>query len=348
MYFYISLFIIFSIFSFCYANTRDKYMALMLKIMCFLTIFIPAAIRFNIGTDYSNYVSIFNRIKQGSEIIQEIGWEWINQLVFKTKLDVQWIFVISSFLTYIMLFKTNKKDSCIVLIIYFLYLYTFSYNGVRNAISISFFWYSYICLTKNQKLRGFVFILIGSLFHSSGLIYLPLYFCMCFIPVSKKTTIYLGIICFIVFVKLNMATRILESSILGNFRYAAYLSRADDIAAVKIGSGLGILLRYFVTFLLYVLCDEKKCSKNEFRGMSWLFLALVATDSLSIQIFIFRRLVMIFYVAYMAMFMIVFRKTNNGIVQLGRFFCLFYVLIFVFYAGLVNGQNEVIPYKSIF
>ncbi len=347
MYFYIGLFLIFSFFLFCYSNVKDKYLSLMLKISCFLIIFIPAAIRYNIGTDYSNYVGIFNRFSLGKEMKQEFGWRLINQFVYKNGLDVQWIFIISSFITYVVLFKTNKKDSFITLIIYFLYLYTFSYNGVRNAISISFFWYSYICLINEKKLRGFIFILIGSLFHSSALIYLPLYCCMCFVPISKKMTIFIGICCFILFSRLNLATLILESPIFGKMKYAAYLNRVDDISAVKIGSGLGMLLRFFCTFLLYILCDEKKCKKNEFQGMSWLFIALIATDSLSVQIFIFYRLVTIFYVAYMVMFMIVFRKTNNGLVILGRCFCLLYVIIFVFVAQLKTGANGVIPYISI-
>ena len=347
MAFYILQFLFLFVFSFSYSYSKDKYFSIIFKFLSFFIIFIPAAIRYNIGTDYSNYVQIFNNLKFGHEIQQEYGWKFLNLFVISNKLSVQWIFIISSFITYIWLFYTDKKSTWIVLLIYYLYLYTYSFNAVRNAISITLFWYSYMCLLREKKIRGFVFILIGSLFHVSAFLYIPLYFMMCFVPIKRNTTIILGVVFYVLFARLNFAGILLNSFLLKETKFAVYSTHSKYAEEVIISTGLGVTLRLLYTFLLYILCDKAKCKKEESYAISWLFLALIIADSLAIQIFIFRRLLDCFYIAYIAMFYCLLKKSNNVYTQLGKLFCFIYVFVFVFLAGLYRNSNEIIPYMTI-
>lgn len=349
MTFYVLLLILFFTASFCYSNAKNKYVAMELKFLCFLLLFIPAAVRLNIGTDYGNYVRVFNRLRAGHEIYQEFGWMLLNLFVARTSLHYQWIFVLSSFLTYVFLFFTKKKDAWIVLVIYFLYLYTTSYNAVRNAISVAMFWYAYCCLHREKRVRGLAFILLAAQFHSSAYLYIPVYLAMCFVKMRKHTTICIAVVGYILLARLHLAQVIIESPALAMFKYASYVSSEQYNSVTKMNSGLGVLLRHFCTFLMYCMCDEKRCPKEEFSSISILFLLILFTDILSVQIIIFYRLCDCFKVAYMAMFSCLFRyRSLNSFYEVGKIFCLAYVIILVFMGGLFNNANEIVPYTSIF
>ena len=348
MFIYIAIAVLLFVTSFCYSNCKNKFVAMELKFLCFLLLFIPAAVRLNIGSDYRNYVRIFNSVRTGHEIYQEFGWMLLNLFVARTRLHHQWIFVLSSFLTYAFLFFTNKKDAWIVLFVYFLYLYTTSYNAVRNAISVAMFWYAYCCLRNEKRLRGFVSILLAAQFHASAYLYIPVYLAMCFVRMNKRVTLCIAVVSYILFARLHMAQHIMESPAFAMFRYAHYVNSAEGSAATEIRSGLGILLRHFYLFLMYCLCDEKRCPQKEFSSMSILFLSLLFTDILSTQIFIFYRLRDCFTVAYMAMFSCLFRyRSRNAFYVAGKMFCFAYAIVIMFVLGLLKNTNEIVPYTSI-
>ena len=172
---------------------------------------------------------------------------------------------------------------------------------------------------------------------------------MCFLRLSKKKTLIIAVIGYIIFARLRLAERIMDSTFLQGLKYAAYISHKEYNTASAIGSGLGILLRQFFLFLLYALCDETKCDKKEFNALSVLFLFMLFSDILMIQIVIFSRLMTIFYVAYMACFRHLFiYKSKNAYIEVIKLGCLAYSILFVFLWGLATNQNEVIPYTTIF
>lgn len=348
MLFYIYQLFIFVLFSFLYTYSKDKYLSFVFKLFCFLILFIPSAIRYNIGTDYISYVNIFNEFQSTGYFDHEIGWGIINNFVSENNLDVQWIFVISSFITYIFLLNVNKKNSLVVFFLYYSYLYLPSFNIIRQSISISLFLFSCICLQNNQKIRGFIFVIISLLFHNSAFLYIPLYFFMCYIPISKKLTIFIAICIIMLCFSLNVINIFMRFSFLQKLGFEHYLMLERYNHNAKLNSGLGVLLNFIYTFILYFCCDEKKCTKIEFRSTSWLFIAIILANSLYIQISIFYRVYVMMFVSYIIMFKIAFKKTNNGYIKVFRLFCLLYVIIFVFLIGLCNNQNEVIPYNTCF
>ena len=138
MYFYFlqSVFFIFSLYM--YSKAKESYGALCLKIFSFMIIFLPAALRFNIGTDYQNYVDIFDSILLNENVTTEVGWRLLNKVCIFFHLPKQFLFIISSFIIYILVFKITKKNYIILLITFYLYLYTASFNIIRNCICLAF------------------------------------------------------------------------------------------------------------------------------------------------------------------------------------------------------------------
>ena len=346
VYIFIAIFVLIT--SFCYSHGRDKYLAADMKLLCFLFLFIPAAIRLNIGSDYKSYVRIFYHLKNGIAWDTEIGWNILNKCVAGANLHHQWIFVLASLITYTCILATKKKDAWIAVVIYVFYLYTTSYNAVRNGISIALFWYSYTCICKQKKLQGFLVVLLATFFHSSAYLYIPVYLAMCFVKLHKKTTLVLGVIIYILFMYLRFAQIVLNSPLLGMTRYQKYMVSMVYNATTQRNSGLGVMLRHFYLFFLYWLCDEKQCVNREFSAMSILFLMLLGTDVLATQMFAFYRLRDCFVIGYMAMFIVVFRnKSRNAISLLGKCFVFFYAGVLLFCWGLLKNVNEVVPYTSI-
>ena len=64
MIFYISQFILVSFFAYIHSYHKNERFSVIAKWICLLLLFIPSALRYNIGTDYVNYKSIFNVIQK--------------------------------------------------------------------------------------------------------------------------------------------------------------------------------------------------------------------------------------------------------------------------------------------
>ena len=342
------LFILVSVSAFSYSKCDDKYLSVDLKCLVFLLIFIPSAIRVNIGTDYVNYLGYFNSFAITGNSFFEMGWTVLESIILELGLHYQWLFVISSFLIFIWFLFIDKKYFFPTITIFFLYFYTFSYNGVRNSISVMLFFLSYIYLIKNKKLKGFLFVLAGTLFHSSAWLCILIYLLMLFVKLSKKRTLIIAFIIYMVFFKFQLAQNLLNSSLLGATKYAKYAASLSYNKANEVSSGLGVLLRHFVLFFTYCLTSEKKVSKKEFSAMSVLFLSLLSADILATQIYAFGRLRVIFSVAYMAMFVNLYSwKSKNIFIEIGKFCSFLYSFLFVFVLGLLANQNEIVPYTSM-
>ena len=335
--------------SYAQSKSKDKYISLDIKVMLFLLMFLPAAFRVGIGTDYNTYVKIFNNLARGHESKTELGWIVVNQIVYKNGLGVQWIFAISSFLTLIWLFLLDKDYFYMSIFVWFLYYYTNSFNAVRNAISISMFYYSYYLCVNDKRIKGFILIILGSLFHNSALIYIPVYLFMCYIPISKKSTLIIAVLGYVMLRLFHLSQMIMDSSLITSTKYGAYVTLLKYNSTTQTSSGLGILLRHFVLFLTYFLCSESKTSKKNFSAMSFLFLAVLFSDILMTQIYIFSRLRTIFLVGYMAMYVHLFSwKSRNIWIELFKLFSLSHTLIFYFLYSIIENMNEVVPYASIF
>ncbi|HHX79161.1 MAG TPA: hypothetical protein GX695_05370 [Acholeplasmataceae bacterium] len=129
--------------SYLYSRSKDSNASAIFCILTFFFLFIPAALRYNIGTDYKNYVAIFNKILYTQKASQEPGFLLLNQTIQKVGLGSQWVFISVSFLTYFFLFKSiEKKDFYLAIPIYILVIYGMSYSAIRQALVMSMSMYA--------------------------------------------------------------------------------------------------------------------------------------------------------------------------------------------------------------
>lgn len=347
MFVYIGLLINICLFSFCCSFSKNKYLTMDFRLLVFIFLFLPAALRYGIGTDYFNYISIYNEVNRNVKTNQEYVWILINKFIIENNLGIQAIFVISSFLSYFFVFILDKKSLWLIVPTYFIFYYTFSYNCIRNAISIGFV----ICclnLLINKRVRtSFIYLLIACTFHSSAFIYVPIYFLIFLFPTNKKMIFFFGIIIYFLFSYIDFLKIFFNSSLFLKSKYSVYYSVEHNLQ-VKQNIGIGILLRNIFLFLVYGLCKQDKEKNIEFRIISIMFLCLLVANQFVVKIYIFHRLLSCLYIGYLFILNYLIKQKDNFVINSIKIFCCLYFFIFEFIFPLLRNDNGILPYTAIF
>ena len=137
--------------------------------------------RYYVGTDYENYLSMYERYKDIpiSDIFLASA-EILNVLLCKLIYSIhdnKYIFIlVYAVLTIIISFKAilniNSKNTFLITFMYLCLFFPLATNGVRQSLAIAIILYAYTLLFKDIK-KFSVLIIIAFLVHSSALIVLP-------------------------------------------------------------------------------------------------------------------------------------------------------------------------------
>ena len=158
---------------------------------CFLfPIIAMYGLRYGIGTDYFNYECIYDTLHEvdfsdyWSAHSAGIGYYYVEVLYYllntlmPSYVALQWL-LITIICVVICLALREYYGQINYAYAFFIYLSTqfiYAMNGTRFSIGLCFILLSYIALAKGKDIRFFLFVLIASLFHTSALFCLPLYF----------------------------------------------------------------------------------------------------------------------------------------------------------------------------
>lgn len=346
MFFYLIHFFLFSIFSYIYSITKEQYSKFLFKTICFLILFIPSALRYNIGYDYKNYVEIFNQIGNGVKINQETGWLIINKIILYFHLDVQWIFVIASFFTIYYIFKTPKKDFFVTTLLFYCLWYLDSYNIVRQGLSMSICWYSYLLYTDNKKGKSYLYAFIAILFHLSSVIFLIFLFIANYIKVPNKT---FSIVVFILLYVILESIDLIQSLglIFEHTKYGTYFKFFEQYnnLSKNYGSNISLLLRLIILTVMYFVYKPR--NKNNEQIVFIITICLFSFDIIGAQIYMFQRIRLFFFITYISLITNII-STKNGILLVEKYIFIFFIILYYLVLRLMTGTNAIIPYQSIF
>lgn len=170
---------------------RKKNIKKIAKWLFFSSLIIPVMIsglRYGIGTDYHNYSDIYYSLTTqfygiGDAIFNtrfEPSWVILNFLVYYIFDDVVFMFITSSFLIWLFSFKSiyDNKDRInigIAVLILLCTLYSFSFNGVRQALAIAALMLSIKPLLEKKLWKFLLIVAFASTFHFTALIFAPVY-----------------------------------------------------------------------------------------------------------------------------------------------------------------------------
>ncbi|WP_369309234.1 EpsG family protein [Providencia rettgeri] len=334
--------------SILYKKINSKLISKFLLILLFLILWVPASIRYGIGTDYFSYLGIFENAKTGY-INTEIGYYFINIGVSLLELDPQFIFVISSFIIYFNLIASLNKN--FLLTATFIAICTFylpSYSLVRQAIAISFAGLATAQIIKGNDFRFIIFIIAGALFHTSILILIPFYF-LKRVSIPKNLLIIITISASIIIYKSEVLIDVLNNSVLASTKYGYYAESKFNTSA-EIGSGLGVVIKILIPMLAMIFVRN-----NKENNIILLFcVGSIIANVASTKIYIFNRVADTFmFLPYITLPLLLesFKlKTNRIIIIIGLLlsFGIYYERTIFTNLSINNSGLGINPYVSIF
>lgn len=157
----------------------------------------------DVGTDTYNYLSHYKY--EVGERIEPLYSLTIDICHYIGLTPHQFIFV-TALLTFVPLYIFVRKYSvnpCFSALIYISYSATFfglAFNGVRQAIAMSFLIFSIYYLSKKDRvIRSLIFLIIAILFHYSCLVLLPFFIALYFVRSISKEFVYIALIVSFIF-----------------------------------------------------------------------------------------------------------------------------------------------------
>lgn len=143
--------------------------------------------RYGVGTDYFNYINIFNTHKTMSiedyysdNGLVEIGYFAIEYISYLLGGGTRLLFIITSALTLVFFYLGLKRlDIKYIGTVYFLYLtmiFPMTMNAVRQGVAISIMFFAMTFIMKKKPVAYLALTIIAGMFHISALLLLPFYF----------------------------------------------------------------------------------------------------------------------------------------------------------------------------
>lgn len=149
---YSCIFVFSTLFVFVSEKVRSKHSRYLFLFVSFLWVFIPAALRYKIGSDYKGYELIYSRVADGTETRVEPLWHLLNYIFnVSLSLNFQILVVFTSFVTILFFYLSYKKKGSWLLrfgFVTILYLYT--YSNFRSGIVYSFSFFPLYMLTLSD------------------------------------------------------------------------------------------------------------------------------------------------------------------------------------------------------
>lgn len=327
--------------------------------IAFLLVFIPSAIRYDIGTDYGNYLAIYEDLQElESYKLKEPGFYLVNYLLISIGAHFQWMFSAFAFIFTAVAFKAyTRKQAWLLHFLFFSMLWFFSFNGMRQAVALSWCLLALFCFFDRRYILFLILTLIGSTFHQSAL-FITAAGIVALIPLNNKIKTHIAPVVFILFIiyayfAMHDLIMYMEQfiSLLG-LKYSEYFSNTKHLVERDFGSGLGVLTK--VLFSIYIILNSNQLLKiNE---NYWLLLILIFAYAIGLVlasgIIIFGRMADTFVVAQIigAYLLLQLPKSKSINYLVLIMFLVFLLMSFVKDGfGVENsyGDPKLNPYKYI-
>lgn len=165
-----------------YKTTRQQMCNRVCLLSVFLILFALSACRLNVGNDYAKYVEFMHLVNCDSYVPTEIGFNLLVKLIyglsgFENYLLVFAIYAFATVLLFLLAMYEQSDDFPLTFFLFMMLGYYFqTFSTVRYYLALAAALYSMKFVLRGQWGRFIVLILLGSAFHKSLLVVIPLYF----------------------------------------------------------------------------------------------------------------------------------------------------------------------------
>ena len=374
MYIYIITFLITILLIWLAENkAKSKTIKTIVLILAIMPMFFISAIRYDVGTDYDKrYMADYYTLAEGKNVGNlEIGFKVIDYICLFFTHEPYLLFVVTSLIILAIIFEVIYKKSSnkiLSIIIFFLCGYFFgTLNLIRQYIAMALVLLGYqFLMDKNQKKAyiGFVICAILAFFmHSSSIVC----FIMLFLTQKNICNIKIVLPLSILILILNQNIMTILTPIIKNTRFKVYLTGTYAQSELSVLQIVENLLVYVWMSIIYYFQKKKnmEIKKEEItllniQGISFLLTVAGVIHSQFMRIAIYFGIFQILSIPYFFNMMNFddiskkisdkFKKTiKANILKNIIYIAIVVIFICMFtYTNILNNDNEVIPYKTIF
>lgn len=334
------------LFAYLAEHSKTKLSRFMSRLFLFIVLFIPSAIRYNIGTDYRNYVDDYYSIYGNNSM--EIGFYVLIVFLRYCNLTAHNLFVYSSFLVYFPLVFLSRKYYSLKILLYVLLLYLQSFSAVRNMISLSFVILSFDLFFRGKNLGALAVYPISLLFHISSFVFLPFFFLN---KLRYNKIAFLAISLFVLSISyFDFLFVVLNNDFFFETKYSKYLFGKFSSEPI-FNTGYGMLLKILYSTAAFVYFVF---SQNKNYSICYLFLFYLISLILATKVVIMARLVDVFAISLIfAIPLCLVSWRSKGVIAFRYLTILFYLVLFELFiktndGNSITGDHGIYPYQTIF
>lgn len=165
-----------------YRITRQQACNRVCLLSVFVILFALSACRLNVGNDYAKYVEFMHLVNCDAYVPTEIGFNMLVKLIYGLSGFENYllVFAVYSFVTVLVFLLAMYEQSDDFPLTFFLFMalgyYFQTFSTVRYYLALAVALYSMKFVLRRQWVRFIILILLGSTFHKSLLVVIPLYF----------------------------------------------------------------------------------------------------------------------------------------------------------------------------
>lgn len=337
----------FSIYLFyIYNKTKNK----VLKVISLGIPIILAGMRNYVGTDYELYVNIYYKYLEGVSIFSRSSKEFLYLFLGKIALlfnNYKILFFLSAIITVFFIVKAIEESGIRYIVIsYCIYIYIYyleSWNIGRQHIALAISLYALKFVFRRKLLKYFIWITIATLFHTSAILNIGVYFIYAVLNQKSIRILYkVGIIGLIVFV-INYIEiiKFLGQNISIFKRYLIY-------AVVNNESGRNYIFYLKIILFSIIFFHRKKLEKINRKNKLYItlvFLDLIITYIGKYNVWL-KRLGLYFYIDYIfllpELISVYKEKKIKNLIRVLIFIYVFLIFILTYY---ILGHGDIVPYK---
>ncbi|WP_270474900.1 EpsG family protein [Clostridium cochlearium] len=317
----------------------------------FVQLFFISALRYEVGLDFINYIGTFQLVKMRSSISEllglgkittvEYGYLFLNRAIGLLTNQSQWIFIVTSFIIIYLVFRTVKDYSSIAWMSIYLFsveAYISSFNIMRQYIAVSIVFFSYKYVKKRNFNKFLLSILIASMFHTSALLVLPVYFILNK-NLNIKIIVYSIFIGFIVSIFFDSIISIIQKVFYGKYIESSFGMFSGNINNVIIA---------FVYFSMAMIFKKNLLKRNNDNNIliNWSFINL-ALSIMSMNMWIITR-----FMSYSSIFNIllipeIIISIKDKLIRRSMIIVIIIFTLLLYFNTITNPANKLIPYQIL-
>ena len=305
-------------------------------------------LRYYVGTDYRNYIYIYNSIShlKFSDLFSYTETELAHTLICKITyilgFDYRIVFLIYSLLIVFFLYKimdTLKVNKTFFMMTYLFMIFPYSFNIMRQSLSMIIIVYSFTLLFENKKIKSYIYLFLASIFHKTSLIVLPIYLCHLFIKNKKlRNLILILFYLIVVYLLLNNYFTLLDIDSMSRYSNYAISNTIDYRIIIS-----GIIKRLPIIFLFFAyMNDFKEKNINNYTYIALFIISMIFSFLGAVNPTL-NRLSLYFSIFDAVIIGKITLRKNIPVVKLLLYM---YFILYFYYQFYYSKVGEIFPYKT--